>query len=440
MRVRTSGLLRTLLGLTVLSMLSTGCLFDLDNEAGLLQPAAPAEDSADGDDGDPAPIELPGSIGERDDQPAPEPEPEPGDKDDQPAPEPEPEPADNDDQPAPEPEPEPADTTPPSNRQYGAGQTGPAAESCTTNGTRVSSTGAISGNGTYLLTAGTYGDLRVPSGATVKPYDCAKVTVRGTVTSDAGWVLNIGGRNITLRHNTIRGGSTETVRIRDDATNVRLEGNTLDGGRNNHVVKVKSESSGHNPADIVIHNNRFTKTHYSTSSEDLLQLEGHRNVTITNNTFSDNPRGEDAVDVKQGIEGMVMRRNDFVGGNIAGECLLVQGSYAKNIVEDNRFRDCTVSLGAHPEAQSSPWWRFDGNLLENSELRLRRSEDAVVTNNVMVGGLLKLGITSNDDIPRTPTLSGNTFTDVSIANRLTGSYTCADNTMSNMSGDSLRCS
>lgn len=453
MSVRTNRLLRTLLGLTVWSMLCTGCLFDLGNASGLLQPAAPADD--DQDTADPAPVEPPASVGERDDPPAPEPEPEPAENDNPPAPEPEPEPepADNDNPPAPEPDPEPAGNPPSGNRRYGAGQTGPTAESCTTQGTRVSSTGAIAGNGTYLLTAGTYGNLRVPSGATVKPYDCAKVTVRGTVSmangstlagltviSDAGWVLNIGGRDITLRHNAIRGGSTETVRIRDDATNVRLEGNTLDGGRNNHVVKVKSESSGHNPADIVIHNNRFTKTHYSSSSEDLLQLEGHRNVTITNNTFSDNPRGEDAVDVKQGTQGMVMRRNDFVGSNIAGECLLVQGSYAKNIVEDNRFRNCTVSLGAHPEERSSPWWRFDGNLLENSELRLRRSENAVVTNNVMVGGLLKLGISSNDDIPRTPTVSGNTFTNVSIANRLTGSYTCADNAMSNMSGDALRCS
>jgi pectate lyase len=447
MGVGTSRLLRTLLALIVVSMLCAGCLFDLDNDAGLLQPAASVEEEQAADD--PAPVEPPSRVGEADQA---EPEPDPAEDVEDPEPEPEPEPAENDDA-EPVPEPEPAGNTPSGNRKYGAGKTGPAAESCTTEGTRVSSPGAIGGNGTYLLTAGTYDGLRVPSGATVKPYDCAKITVRGTVsmangstlagvtvTSDAGWVINIGGRNITLRHNAISGGSTETIRIRDDATNVRLEGNTLDGGRNNHVVKVKSESSGHNPADIVIHNNRFTKTHYSSSSEDLLQLEGHRNVTITNNTFADNPRGEDAVDVKQGTQGMVMRRNDFVGGNIAGECLLVQGSYAKNIVEDNRFRDCSVSLGAHPEAGSSPWWRFDGNLLENSELRLRRSENAVVTNNVMVGGVLKLGITSNDDIPRDPTLSGNTFTDVSIANRLAYGYTCADNAMSSMSGDALRCS
>jgi hypothetical protein len=407
MGVRAIRLLRALLGLTVVSILCAGCLFDFDNGAGLRQPAAAQPDPGAGDD-DPAP--------------------------------------------APAPEPEPPGDTPSGNRTYGAGKTGPAAESCTTDGTRVSSTGAISGNGTYLLAAGTYGDLRIPSGATVKPYNCAKVTVRGTVsmgngstlagmtvTSDAGWVINIGGRNITVRHNAIRGGSTETVRIRDDATNVRLEGNALDGGRNNHVVKVKSESSGHHPADIVIHNNRFTKTHYSSSSEDLLQLEGHRNVTITNNTFADNPRGEDAVDVKQGTQGMIMRRNDFVGANIAGECLLVQGSYAENIVEDNRFRDCSVSLGAHPEAQSSPWWRFDGNLLEDSELRLRRSKNAIVTNNVMIGGVLKLGITSNDDIPRSPTISGNTLTDVTVANRLADGYTCADNATSNLSGDALRC-
>lgn len=338
--------------------------------------------------------------------------------------------------------------------KYGAGRTGPAAESCATDGTRVSSASQIDGGGTFLLEGGTYGSLRVPSGATVKPFDCEKVAIRGTVslgngatlagvtvTSDAGWVVNIGGRNITLRHNAISGGSTETVRIRDNATDVRLEGNTLDGGRNNHVVKVKSESSGRHPADIVIHNNRFTKMHYSSSSEDLLQLEGHRNVTITNNTFSNNPRGEDGVDVKQGTQGMVMRRNHFIGGNINSECLLVQGGYARNIVENNHFEDCNaISLGAHPEARLDPWWRFAGNLVENSELRLRRSENAEVVNNVMVGGVLKLGIAGGDDVPRNPTISGNKLTDVSIANRVAGDLTCADNAMSRVSGDRLRCS
>ena len=352
---------------------------------------------------------------------------------------------------APDGEPAPRPT---GDSRYGAGKTGPAAESCATDGQRVRSAGAIGSGGTFLLEGGTYNGLRVPSGATVKPFDCEKVTIRGTVslangatlagvtvTSDAGWVINIGGRNITLRHNAISGGSTETVRIRDNATNVRLDGNTLDGGRNNHVVKVKSESSGQHPTDIVIHNNRFTKTHYSSSSEDLLQLEGHRNVTITNNTFANNPRGEDGVDVKQGTQGMVMRRNHFLGGNINSECLLVQGSYAKNIVENNHFENCNaISLGAHPEARLRPWWRFAGNLVEDSELRLRRSENAMVVNNVMVGGVLKLGIAGGDDVPRNPTVSGNKLTNVSIANRVAGDITCANNAMSKVSGDALRCS
>jgi Right handed beta helix region len=413
---------RTLPWLAVIAVFGAGC--DLDPTLGLQQPAAdasrrmadrPAADApADDDAGDSAGGDA-GAQAPADDEPA---------------------------------------AAPTRDGKYGAGKTGPAAESCATDGTRVRSAGAIRGDGTYLLEGGTYGGLRVPGGATVKPFDCEKVTIRGTVslgngatlagvtvTSDAGWVVNIGGRNITLRHNAISGGSTETVRIRDNATDVRLEGNTLDGGRNNHVVKVKSESSGRHPADIVIHNNRFTKTHYSSSSEDLLQLEGHRNVTVTNNTFADNPRGEDGVDVKQGTQGMVMRRNHFIGGNINSECLLVQGSYAKNIVENNHFENCNaISLGAHPEARLRPWWRFAGNLVENSELRLRRSENAVVVNNVMVGGVLKLGIASSDDVPRNPTVSGNTFRNVSIANRVAGDITCADNAMTKVSGDKLRCS
>jgi hypothetical protein len=58
----------------------------------------------------------------------------------------------------------------------------------------------------------------------------------------------------------------------------------------------------------------------------------------------------------------------------------------------------------------------------------------------MIGGVLTLGISSNDDIPRDPTISSNPFIDVTVANRLVYGYTCVDNEMSNMSGDALRCS
>ena len=337
---------------------------------------------------------------------------------------------------------------------YGAGETGPSAEECSTNGTRINSAGAIRSSGTFLLEGGSYGSLSVPSGATVKPYNCQNVAVDGsvrlgdgatlagvTVQSDSDWVIKIGGQDITVRNSTVKGGTIEAIRIYDNARNIKLIGNNLDGGRENHVVKVKAQSSSANPDNILIHNNRFTKTYYGGSSEDLLQLEGHDHVVVSNNTFSDNPRGEDGFDVKQGIDGMLVEHNRFEGNNINAECLLVQGSYAKNIVSDNMFTNCKgVSLGAHPEAKSSPWWRFDGNKLRNSMLRMRRSENAEIVNTEMASGTLKLGITSQDDIPRNLKITGNTFSGVKVENRLKYSYTCANNVMHNMAGESLKCS
>lgn len=342
-----------------------------------------------------------------------------------------------------------------SNNAHGAGATGPGAESCTSKGTQAGSSSGIASGQTTLLRPGTYGSLKVPSGATVKPYDCGAVTINGTVSladgatlagvtvrSDAQYVMKIGGHDITVRNSTIQGGSVEAVRIHDGAKNVSLVGNNLDGGRNNHVVKVKSENGSSHPDGILIDNNVFSKRYYATSSEDLLQLEGHRHVTITNNTFANNARGEDGVDVKQGTDGMVLRGNRFVGGDINAECLLVQGGYANNIVVDNVFEDCGgVSLGAHPELRSMPWWRFEDNTLTNSQLRIRRSDKAEIVDNDMRGGLLKLGISSDaEDTPRNLRIQGTTFDGVKIDNNIRYSYSCVGSVLINVSGDNLSCS
>lgn len=366
-----------------------------------------------------------------------------------------PEPAD----PAPA-DPEPADEPGPAEPQataaagsgaYGAGATGPGAEQCETAGTRVSSTGQIRGNGVFLLAGGTYGSTSVPAGATVKPYDCQKVTINGTVSlgdgatlagvtarTDSNWVIRIGGRGITVRNSTINGGSIEAVRIFNNADDVRLTGNNLDGGRNNHTVKVIAEDGAGHPSRIRIDHNLFTKQYYGTASEDLLQLEGHHDVTVTNNTFENNPRGEDGLDVKQGTDGIVVERNDFRGGNIKDECLMVGGGYAHNMVRDNRFSGCNaISLGAGYDTW--PWWRFEGNHLTDSQLRLRQSQDAEVVGNDMVGGLLTLGIPAENDNPKDLEISGNTFVDVQINNRLRYSYSCSANVLEDVSGSTLSC-
>ena len=337
--------------------------------------------------------------------------------------------------------------------RYGAGRTGPRAEACETAGTPVEAASEIVGAGTFLLRGGTYGSVTVPAGAIVKPYDCEPVTIAGsvelgdgatlagvTVTSDEAWVLEIDGSDITVRHNTITGGTTEAVRIHGDARDVTLVGNRLDGGRDHHVVKVSGEE-GARPDDILIHANRLTRQHYDTPGEDLLQLEGHVHVTITHNTFAQNPRGEDGIDVKQGTDGALVASNRFVGTAIREECLLVQGGRARTIVRDNLFATCEgVSIGASPEEGRRPWWRFARNVLRDSTLFLRQSAHAEVLRNTMTGGVLKLGVEGGGDTPHRPRVFGNTFRRVTVENRLRpGDYQCGDNTFVEPRGDALRC-
>ena len=257
--------------------------------------------------------------------------------------------------------------------------------------------------------------------------------------SDSNWVIRIGGRDITVRNSTVNGGSIEAIRIFDNADNVRLTGNNLDGGRNNHTVKVISENRSGHPSRITIDHNRFSKQYYGTSSEDLLQLEGHHDVAVTNNTFEGNPQGEDGLDVKQGTQGIRVEGNEFRGSTIKDECLMVAGGYAENIIRDNRFSDCAaVSLGAGYDTW--PWWRFEGNQLTDSQLRIRQSQDAEVIDNDMTGGQLTLGIPREGDNPKGLTLTNNTLVDVRIENGLRYAYSsCSGNVLDHVSGDSIGC-
>ena len=219
-----------------------------------------------------------------------------------------------------------------------------------------------------------------------------------------------------------------------------LDGLDVDGGRDNHVLKVRS--NGGSPDAITISNSRFSKTFFSTSSEDLIQLEGHGNVVITRSTFSANTQGEDGIDVKTGA-GVTIVGNYFDGQSLNAECLLVQGDRATNVVEGNFFDNgCTVSLGAHPEAQLSPWWRFANNWLYNTELRLRRSVDAMVVHNTVVGGRLTLGTSTSGDQPRNAVIANNIFQGSSFSDKATSagfSYTCTTNIFTGTSG-SMSCS
>jgi hypothetical protein len=370
----------------------------------------------------------------------------------------------DEEQPAPKP---PARSPDPA---YGAGGVGESEEPCTTTGTRATPDDvderldAAGPGNTVLLTEGTYEGLDVPAGragarVTVKPYDCEAVVVEGPVTvhsyttvagmrleaPDDSWVLAIGSRGeeplrqVTVRHNTVRGGTIEAVRIHDHVTDVAVLGNDLDGGRDHHVLKVVSEEGEYHPDRVTVAGNVFHKDDAPDDTEDLLQAEGHARLTVTRNTFDRNP-GEDAVDVKTGTVGVRLTRNYFAGPRIDDECVLVQGSGGRNVVARNYLdTGCSLSVGAHLSDSAAV---LRENRLVDGLLRLRRSSGVEVVGNVMEGGTLKLGMEDDDDQPRDAVLTRNVLAGTQTLDRATPAgleYTCTDNVLHDTRGDRLRC-
>lgn len=319
----------------------------------------------------------------------------------------------------------PTTTTTAPSGSYGMSGTGPGLEPCTTTGIAVTTSAAVTSapqNSVILMRAGTYSTgFTVPQGSTVKPYNCETVQINDNVavnnnTTVAGlsitansdsWALRITARtNVTVRNSNIRGGTIEAIRIDGAANGVTITGNLIDGGLNNHTMKVRSNVG--NPTNITISNNLFTKIHFG-GGEDLLQLEEHGVVVVDHNTFRDNPTGEDGIDVKSG-GGVTITGNLFDGATINFECLLVQGNLQPILVQANKITGCTASLGAHPEGNHNPSWTFRQNLLVDVTLRLRRSFDARMEGNTwQSGGLVQLGTSTSGDYPRSALFTGNNF-------------------------------
>jgi hypothetical protein len=351
---------------------------------------------------------------------------------------------------------------------YGAGSVGTGKESKSTDGIVVDASnypGAINNaasGSTLLIKGGTYNEsFTIPAGTSgqptlVKPYNGATVVIKNRVsmnswTTIAGLELNApsaqyvihlkGGssklHNITIRNMKIRGGTGDMLRFEGNVDSVILKGSDLDGGRANHNLKVRESSSGQ-PSNITITNNRWTKKTVS-GGEDLIQLQGHKSVTISSNSFSNVP-SEDAIDIKGTRSGSAtVKKNYFDGSSIRSEAILVQGDKASVVVVDNYFDNrADALLGAH---DTSPWWRFKNNVMDGGNIVLRRSHDAEVSGNYMDGGELKLGLTGGDH-PRNAVISGNTFMGVKLIDRVTpagDSYTCSGNVKQNVTGDWSRC-
>ena len=174
---------------------------------------------------------------------------------------------------------------------------------------------------TVLLRTGNYdpsGTLAVPSGTSNAPilvgsYDGERPVIVGPVRVDGSFVTleglmiqtstdsyalrvdrasSTGMQNITLKNLEVLGGTGEAIRIRSNVRDTILLNSIVDGGRNNHAMKIlcSTETSSNCqfiPENIRVHNNEFHKQFFNTSdTEDLIQIEGTGNVEITSNDFS----------------------------------------------------------------------------------------------------------------------------------------------------------
>ena len=275
--------------------------------------------------------------------------------------------------------------------------------SCIPSGSWQSLIQSATAGSTILLRTGNYdpsGTLTVPSGTSTAPIllgsyngerpvivgpvrvDGSFVTVEGLKiqTSTDSYALRIERasstalRNITLKNLEVLGGTGEAIRIRSNVRDTILLNSIVDGGRNNHAMKIlcSAETSSNCqfiPENIKVHNNEFHKRFFGTSpTEDLIQIEGTGNVEITSNDFSANP-GEDCVDIKAfgrtgaslNIGFNVIRSDNGAGCNAEGLLIIQQQRPGPVVVEGNHFIGGT-SLIRHAVAQVFDNW-IDGQQL-----------------------------------------------------------------------------
>jgi pectate lyase len=307
---------------------------------------------------------------------------------------------------------------------------------------------------TILLEAGTYtpsdGALVVADGASGRPVTVANsaggaVTVNGSLRFTNGWAVVEGIAfhadaasyvvvmdrtsappitNVTLRHLDIQGGTSDGVRISANVSNVLIDGCTIDGGQAHHSMKVRCDDTTAEPTSctwapsrITISNNRFSKNHFGTLSEDLLQVEGGGpGIVIEQNDFDNNPNGEDCTDIKgEGSAGadLTIRMNRISAAGCQAEGLLVQGNHTGNVLIERNYivgrvgASDGMSIGAHT---SNPTAMIRNNVFDQGWLRLRRSHDLTVAYNTFMGSSSKLQIGNDlDDCPTRVTVENNVF-------------------------------
>lgn len=338
---------------------------------------------------------------------------------------------------------------------YGAGRVGPGEESVVSDGVVVDQSnyqGEIEGakpGDVVLIRGGSYsGGFAVPMGVTVKPFKGEKVTISGLITmgsdstvaglyltSSAQWVIRVNNgspqvkRNVTIRNNDINGGSVEAIRVSRNVKDVLIVGNDIHQG-GNHNIKIHGEGSGYFPS-AVIKNNRI----HNSLREDGIQTEDNGHVTIDQNTFDG--AAEDNIDVKSGT--VAITRNLFLASTEGAVIVHHEGTA---VIENNKFVSGRgISLGS--KNTGDPSWSFRNNLVEGSQIWLRRSfRPVILEGNTIIGGTIKVGFPGGD-YPRDARIIGNYIETTSLEERVTaqgGSWQCSANALVNVNGDWSYCS
>ena len=182
-------------------------------------------------------------------------------------------------------------------------------------------------------------------------------------------------QNVTLKNLEVLGGTGEAIRIRSNVRDSVLLNSIVNGGLNNHTMKILCSSDNSSdcqfmPENIRVHNNQFRKGFFSnTATEDLIQLEGTGNAEITNNDFGANP-GEDCVDIKAfgrtgaslKIAANVINSAAFPAGCRAEGLLMSQGARPGGVVVEGNHFTGGASLIRSATVQVQNNW-FNGHRL-----------------------------------------------------------------------------
>ncbi len=314
----------------------------------------------------------------------------------------------------------------------------------------------------------------------IKPYNCEAVTLQSSLRpnsytviaglkiaalgiEDTKWAIRFDGKNagaitnITLRNNTIVGGTIDAIRLTDAVYNVLLQGNHIDGGAAGHTIFVTAETAGVRPDGITITQNRLTKRYFDSAAEDMLQLRDVGAITITANHCTDGLNMEQCLDIKNATLPLLIAYNFFDGEQLhlqgngadeAGGCMVIHesdGHPEQHIIEHNYFRHCKGTVirfapGTRDE-QSSALLRYNLFVQQSNTdgiMPIEAATDLLFLNNTFIRGALKLGNSAQTRLPLRTIFQNNIFYQSAIEDNLPPSeaaYRCRYNLLYQLSGD-----